>query len=196
MEVCSAEPAGAAATIEDTGTSSCAAPPLVRVILIVETTAAAASTWRTTRKWLDTILQCAAKDVASTASTADATLERQPGAGGSQYALIVYGTHDRSTPAPVQSSSWTGSLQTLYGWLDGLQFAGGLAGKGTALAAALAEAIVLSKCPYPPRAVTLFYYACGQIYFIFMFFQISTLKLYHCSISLPSCDVARSSAHP
>lgn len=172
MEVCSAEPAGAAATIEDTGTSSCAAPPLVRVILIVETTAAAASTWRTTRKWLDTILQCAAKDVASTASTADATLERQPGAGGSQYALIVYGTHDRSTPAPVQSSSWTGSLQTLYGWLDGLQFAGGLAGKGTALAAALAEAIVLSKCPYPggarpnpPRAVTLFYYACGQIYF-------------------------------
>ncbi|KAF6251069.1 hypothetical protein COO60DRAFT_679864 [Scenedesmus sp. NREL 46B-D3] len=143
-----------------------------RVILLVEATAAATSSWRGTRKWLDSILQMMEKDAEQQAAAAAESAAKggaaagqqqdtRPGAASpaskqamprSQYALIVYATHDRSTPAPIQVSGWTPSLKQLFTWLDGIQFVGGVSSKGTALPHALAEAIALSKSPYPGGA--------------------------------------------
>jgi hypothetical protein len=142
-------------------------PHPTRVILLVEATAAATSSWRGTRKWLDSILQMMEKDAEQHAAAladqaAKAAAQQQdamppsPASNQamprSQYALIVYATHDRSTPAPIQVSSWTPSLKQLNTWLDGIQFVGGVSSKGTALPHALAEAIALSKSPYPGGA--------------------------------------------
>lgn len=152
-------------------------PHPTRVILLVEATAAATSSWRGTRKWLDSILHmmekeaesqaaAAADPAAKAAAAAGQQQDAKPGAASpaskqaiprSQYALIVYATHDRSTPAPIQVSGWTPSLKQLFTWLDGIQFVGGVSSKGTALPHALAEAIALSKSPYaggarPPAA--------------------------------------------
>jgi hypothetical protein len=142
-------------------------PHPTRVILLVEATAAATSSWRGTRKWLDSILHmmekeqqaaAAADRAASAAAAAGQQQDAKAGTGSpaskqamprSQYALIVYATHDRSTPAPIQVSGWIPSLKQLFTWLDGIQFVGGVSSKGTALPHALAEAIALSKSPYP-----------------------------------------------
>ncbi|WIA08649.1 hypothetical protein OEZ85_008076 [Tetradesmus obliquus] len=148
-------------------------PHPTRVILLVEATAAATSSWRGTRKWLDSILHMMEKEAESQAAAAAADpaakaaaaagqqQDAKPSAASpaskqaiprSQYALIVYATHDRSTPAPIQVSGWTPSLKQLFTWLDGIQFVGGVSSKGTALPHALAEAIALSKSPYPGGA--------------------------------------------
>jgi hypothetical protein len=157
-------------TFEPAPNSSTAHP--MRVILLVEATAAATSSWRGTRKWLDSILQMMEKDADQQAAAAADPAAKAAAAAGqqqdaqaaaaspaskqaiprSQYALIVYATHDRSTPAPVQTSGWTSTLKQLFTWLDGIQFVGGVSSKGTALPHALAEAIALSKSPYPGGA--------------------------------------------
>lgn len=124
-----------------------------RIILLIEATAAANASWRGIRKWLDTILHLVDKDNSQEqqepAANSESSNSRQ---SKYQYALVVYATQDRSTPAPVQSSSWTSNLSQLFTWLDGVQFVGGVTSKGIALTHALAEAIALSKCPYPGGA--------------------------------------------
>lgn len=151
----------ASAEGSDTYEPSNSKHPTTRVILLVEATAAAFSSWRGTRKWLDTILQMMEKDSesdpaakAAAAQQADVKVEAVAGTKMPrfQYALIVYATRDRSTPAPVQVSGWTPNLNQLVTWLDGVQFVGGVSSKGTAIALALAEAIALSKTPYPGGA--------------------------------------------
>lgn len=141
------EPAAAAkATINKTG-------PL-RIILLVEATAAAASGWSNIRKWLDVILQKVEIEVNAAADASQPERQQEPNSTmpGIQYSLIVYGTRDRSTQAPVQCSAWTSKRTQLAAWLDGIQFVGGVSSKGTALPQALAEAIVMSKSPYPGGA--------------------------------------------
>lgn len=127
-----------------------------RIILLVEATAAAAANNKTARKWIDLLL----KKIESDARAADSAVSGSgavaaTGQAGqedlprTQYALIVYGTWDRSTQAPLQFSSWCSSLTELFEWLNGVQFVGGSPNKGAALTEALAQAIIMSKCPYP-----------------------------------------------
>jgi len=123
-----------------------------RIILLIEATAAANASWHGTRKWLDTILHLMDKDNNQEQQEPAANPKSSSRQSKYQYALIVYATQDRSTPAPIQSSSWTSDLSQLFAWLDGVQFVGGITSKGMALTHALAEAIVLSKCPYPGGA--------------------------------------------
>lgn len=136
----------------------------VRIILLVEATAAAATGWSSTRKWLDVILQKMDMEINALADAAqrqDPSQESNNKMPRVQYALIIYGVRDRSTPAPVQCSAWTSLRTELATWLDGIQFVGGVASKGTALPQALAEAIVLSKSPYPGGAKPA---AAGRLY--------------------------------
>lgn len=117
-----------------------------RVILLVESTAAAAVTFKTARKWTHLLLRkVETKESPSNANGADQSQVLPK----LQCALIVYGTCDRSTEAAVQSSGWCSSSEQLLEYLNGVEFVGGLNSKGTALTHALAQAIILSKCPYP-----------------------------------------------
>jgi len=116
----------------------------VRIILLVEATAAAATNSKTARKWIDVLLK---------KLDADCRGGDSAGSGDDmpkiQYGLVVYGTTDRSTQAPIQFSSWSTTLSELFEWINGIQFVGGSASKGTALTQAIAQAIIMSKCPYP-----------------------------------------------
>lgn len=133
------------------------APPAakhpVRIILMVEATAAAATNSKTARKWIDVLLKKIDADARGTGG--DQGGAAQAAAAGDepmrriQYALVVYGSWDRSTQAALQYSSWCSTLPELLEWLNGVQFVGGNLHKGTALTEALAQAIIMSKCPYP-----------------------------------------------
>lgn len=123
-----------------------------RVILLVEATAAAATNNKTARKWIDVLL----KKIDADARGADSAVSQSTGSAQPaedmprmQYSLIVYGTWDRSTQAPIQFSNWCSSLTELLEWLNGVQFVGGGPNKGYALTEALAQAIIMSKYPYP-----------------------------------------------
>lgn len=125
----------------------------VRIILLVEATAAAATNSKTARKWIDVLLKKLDADARgvepSTSAASSGHTKADDAAPRIQYGLVVYGTTDRSTQAPIQFSSWTSSLVELFEWLNGVQFVGGSNSKGTALTQALAQAIMMSKCPYP-----------------------------------------------
>lgn len=143
-----AAPAAAAANAAASANTSAKHP--VRVILLVESTAAAATNHKTARKWVEVLLKRVDSDAKQTSSSdAAGTGRDDEQLPKTQYALIVYGTCDRSTQAPVQCSSWCSSTAELFDWMDGVQFVGGSSSKGTALTQALAQAIVMSKCPYP-----------------------------------------------
>lgn len=120
-------------------------PP--RIILLVEATAAAATNSKTARKWIDVLLKRIDLEARgaeqSGGQPADDSMPKV------QYGLIVYGSWDHSTQAPIQFSSWCSTLPELLDWLNGVQFVGGNPNKGTALTEALAQAIIMSKCPYP-----------------------------------------------
>lgn len=142
-------PAEGTATYEPQQQPTPAAKHPVRIILLVEATAAAATNSKTARKWIDVLL----KKIDSDARGAGGD---QGGAQGAeepmpkiQYGLVVYGSWDRSTQAALQYSSWCSTLTELLEWLNGVQFVGGNPYKGTALTEALAQAIIMSKCPYP-----------------------------------------------
>lgn len=125
-----------------------------RIILLVEATAQAATNNKTARKWIDVLLKkidadARGNDTSNSAVSQNSTQQPPEDMPKIQYGLIVYGTWDRSTQAPVQFSSWCSSLTELFEWLNGVQFVGGSPNKGTALTEALAQAIVMSKCPYP-----------------------------------------------
>jgi hypothetical protein len=121
---------------------------------VVEATAAAGVSSSTTRKWLDLLLKKIDGDskvsetATSTAAQGDTpqSFEDLPKI---QYALIAYGSWDGSTQAPIQFSSWCANLTELFDWLDGVQYVGGASNKGLALTEALAQAIIMSKYPYP-----------------------------------------------
>lgn len=120
-------------------------PPTTRVIVVLEGTAAMAGSWITFgRKWLYAMLKNLDQEGKS------APPQGQPGVVPKfQYCVVVYGTNDPTTPAPVMSSDWTCSTTEVQAMVDAVQFVGGVGSKGTCLAQALAEAINLSKCPYP-----------------------------------------------
>jgi hypothetical protein len=130
-----------------------------RVILVVEATAAAAQHHKTARKWVELLLTRLDADARSSRPASSApgnsgsSEAGQPGDNpGMQYGLVVYGTWDHTTQAPVQFGSWCNNLSELKEWLNGIQFVGGAHGRTTetvALSEALAQAVVMSKCPYP-----------------------------------------------
>jgi hypothetical protein len=125
-----------------------------RIILLVEATAQAATNNKTARKWIDVLLKridadARGSDASNSAVSQNSMQQPAEDMPKIQYGLIVYGTWDRSTQAPIQFSSWCSSLTELFEWLNGVQFVGGSPNKGTALTEALAQAIVMSKCPYP-----------------------------------------------
>lgn len=125
-----------------------------RVILVVEATAAAGVSSSTTRKWLDLLLKkidgdSKISETATSAASQGDTPQAFEDLPKIQYALIVYGSWDASTQAPIQFSSWCANLTELFDWLDGVQYVGGTPNRGLALTEALAQAIVMSKYPYP-----------------------------------------------
>lgn len=126
-----------------------------RVLLLVEATAAAGFSSKTARKWLDLLLKKVDDDAkangtaTSTASQGDTPQAAAEDLPKIQYALIVYGSWDSSTQAPIQFSSWCSNLLELFEWLDGIQYVGGTPNRGLAVTEALAQAIIMSKYPYP-----------------------------------------------
>jgi hypothetical protein len=111
----------------------------------------------------------------------DALIKKHQPDGITSYELawVLYGSDDSSSLGTVHSTSWTSDVGEFRQWADGIRFQGGgekavsvhccracsfhaftrvlllsacCQVNGPALAAALAEVIYLSKCPYPGGA--------------------------------------------
>ncbi len=126
----------------------------IRIILLVEGTFALSSFWPDARKvYTESILRLLDQQQQQQQQQQPQQQQgdEQPGKQHMpryQLALIVFHTNDSSSPCVLDRSSWTSDFSEFRQWLDALSFTGG----GTmqpAVAEALAEAIYLSKCPYP-----------------------------------------------